>query len=272
MSHSDSAIEVGDHAIPVLLPDKHAAQTDHMFHFLLEGEYTMDLGEPVQIQPGMMMLIPSGVPHYLVSGKDIRITYASFCVQCLQLDESDPLLAPFVQVRLGAVPVFPIPKERHPYLLTLFNELKKETQRVTPESFTLSRCLLLLLLGEIVRASHHNPLETQRPSGVSAAMAYIEKHCLHPISLKDVASAVHYSPAYLATAFKKATGFTVGAWINQHRLAQACSRLLHTDEKVDAIAQQVGWQDVTHFIRQFKKAYGMTPAAWRKHKTQDVTE
>jgi AraC family transcriptional regulator, arabinose operon regulatory protein len=30
------------------------------------------------------------------------------------------------------------------------------------------------------------------------------------------------------------------------------------------IVEELGWNDTTHFIRQFKKAYGDTPAAWRK--------
>lgn len=63
---------------------------------------------------------------------------------------------------------------------------------------------------------------------------------------------------------KQATGHTVGAWLTATRVAEAASRLAHTDESLDEIAERVGWRDKTHFIRQFKKAHGMTPAAWRR--------
>jgi AraC-like DNA-binding protein len=39
--------------------------------------------------------------------------------------------------------------------------------------------------------------------------------------------------------------------------------LLHTDEIVAVIAERVGYADATHFIRLFRRAHGMTPAAWR---------
>lgn len=48
------------------------------------------------------------------------------------------------------------------------------------------------------------------------------------------------------------------------RIAEATSRLGHTDEPVDQIANRAGWKDTTHFIRQFRKVHGATPAAWRR--------
>ena len=40
-------------------------------------------------------------------------------------------------------------------------------------------------------------------------------------------------------------------------------RGLHSSERVDVISEQVGYADVTHFIRLFRRAHGATPAAWR---------
>ena len=93
----------------------------------------------------------------------------------------------------------------------------------------------------------------------------MQKNALTSISLKDVAAAVHLSPAYLATRFKQSTGFSVGVWITRLRLTEACSRLIHTDETIEQMTYQLGWNDVTHFIRVFKKMYAITPAQWRRH-------
>ena len=65
---------------------------------------------------------------------------------------------------------------------------------------------------------------------------------------------------------KKETGYSVGQWIAVGRVAEAAVRLAHGDDSIDAIAEQVGWRDKTHFIRQFKKAHGTTPAAWRRER------
>jgi AraC-like DNA-binding protein len=46
-------------------------------------------------------------------------------------------------------------------------------------------------------------------------------------------------------------------------MAQARRLLLHSDERVDVIAERVGYADATHFIRMFRREHGATPAAWR---------
>jgi AraC-like DNA-binding protein len=79
-----------------------------------------------------------------------------------------------------------------------------------------------------------------------------------------VAAEVHRTPTHVAATIKAATGYSVGQWISAGRVAEAAARLAHTDESIDQITTRVGWQDTTHFIRQFRKAYGSTPAAWRR--------
>jgi len=99
---------------------------------------------------------------------------------------------------------------------------------------------------------------------VADALEFIQKHCLSAMSLKDVAANVHRTPAHVATTVKKVTGYSVGEWIRSGRVAEAAARLVHTDDSLDEIASHVGWQDKTHFIRQFRKSHGTTPAAWRR--------
>jgi AraC-like DNA-binding protein len=98
---------------------------------------------------------------------------------------------------------------------------------------------------------------------VAEALRFIERTCLEPISLSDVARAVGRSPSYVTTALKQATGKTAVEWIIAGRLSEACNRLLHTDEMVEVIAERVGYADATHFIRLFRRVHGVTPAAWR---------
>jgi len=51
----------------------------------------------------------------------------------------------------------------------------------------------------------------------------------------------------------------------------AAASLVYTEDSIDEITHHVGWQDQTHFIRQFRKTYGATPAAWRRqHRAQHV--
>ena len=83
----------------------------------------------------------------------------------------------------------------------------------------------------------------------------------------DVARAVGRSGAHVASVVRQETGRTVGEWIREVRMAEARRRLRGTDEQVEVLAQRVGYADVTHFIRVFRRVHGVTPAAWRKSPT-----
>jgi len=83
------------------------------------------------------------------------------------------------------------------------------------------------------------------------------------LSLADVARAVGRSPAHLTTLVRRETGLTVQQWIIERRMAEARQRLCGSDENVTVVAERAGYADPALFIRQFKRAHGLTPRAWR---------
>jgi AraC-like DNA-binding protein len=93
---------------------------------------------------------------------------------------------------------------------------------------------------------------------------FIESNYHQPISLKEVARAVGYSSAYLTDLVRKITGKTVNDWIIERRIAQACTLLLETNNSVNQIALQVGYQNINHFYCQFRNYHSTTPHAWRE--------
>ncbi|WP_375477574.1 response regulator [uncultured Nostoc sp.] len=93
---------------------------------------------------------------------------------------------------------------------------------------------------------------------------FIEAHYHQGISLCDVAQAVGYSPAYLTNRVAKQTGNTVNSWIIKRRMVQACFLLQNNEQTVELIAKALGYQDVSHFSRQFRQYHGLPPHAWRQ--------
>lgn len=93
---------------------------------------------------------------------------------------------------------------------------------------------------------------------------FIELNYRKPISLKEVAQAVGYSSAYLTNLVRRLTGKTVNDWIILRRITEACSLLLKTDESVNQIAVQVGYQNINHFYSQFRDCHGTTPMLGEK--------
>ncbi|MBH8572565.1 response regulator [Nostocaceae cyanobacterium CENA369] len=93
---------------------------------------------------------------------------------------------------------------------------------------------------------------------------FIEAHYHEGITLCDVAEAVGYSPAYLTNRVARQTGETVNCWIVKRRMVGARFLLQNNDRTVEQIAKELGYQDVSHFSRQFRQHHGLPPQAWRK--------
>ncbi|WP_239033131.1 response regulator transcription factor [Leptothermofonsia sichuanensis] len=96
---------------------------------------------------------------------------------------------------------------------------------------------------------------------------FIETHYPQPISLRDVAQAVGYSPAYLTNLVQNLTGRTVKQWITERRMVQARELLMKSAQSIGQIAEAVGYGDASYFIRQFRQVHGVSPQVWRNTST-----
>lgn len=238
------------------------------------GSATMEQRGAWSLRPGDMLLVPAGEPHRLLAASDVELWGLGFCPVCFVADGSETLLEPFERVRYGASAVVTIPEERRAFLEGLFRELRREVDGggQAPGTLAVQKSLVTLIVAEAARAARWEAHASAGNGVVADALGFIERRCLEPISLRDVASAVARSPAYLTTAVKRATGRSVQAWIIAGRLSEARRRLVHSDEPVDVIAERVGYADATHFIRMFRRAHGATPAAWRASQRGDTAK
>ena len=262
--HQQHSLDLGRSMTDSVGHEAHGSQTEYLLSFINRGTLVMEHKGRLELEAGMFTLIPAGMDHGLIAGEELDVWWLSFCPSCLGLDESKEIMRPYRQVRLGGLPAMKLADSRLDFVNMLFKELLRLKEAAEPIELEITRSLLVLLLAEISRCTAIASPGTANSPKVLAALDYIQQHFLQPISLKQVAQAVHTSPSYLATLVKTETGYSVGQWLIRNRLTHACSRLLHTSEPVAQLAEQSGWKDTTHFIRQFKRAFGQTPAAWRK--------
>ncbi|WP_044193697.1 AraC family transcriptional regulator [Hyalangium minutum] len=230
-------------------------------------------GEQV-LRAGDVHLIPPGDPHGPAHLEEVEGWALAFRPEALSQEdagwgsESAVHLGPFVRIRSGCHPVLrPSPAQRG-RLLHWFKLIQAELAQEEPGRDDALRALLRLVLVELSRIEA--PQSTPELVGLSLArraLTHIEAHCLQPLSLTEVAAALGRSPTHVAGVVRRETGRTVGEWILEYRMAEARRRLRGTDERVDIIAERVGYADVTHFIRLFRRVHGVTPAAWRRRVT-----
>lgn len=268
--HPSTPLQVARFHIDQLETHDESRHAEYVLSFLIEGELQMLHGTALSARAGSVVIVPAGVPHRLQSGHGLELWWLGFCPSCLQLHDHLPSMRPFHNVRRGGLPAVQIPPARRALLAQYFAELQRLCD--APQASHLERCrsLLLLLLAEVDDAM--TSIAASGDGLVQAVLDHIQHQAHGALSLAEVAAAVHRSPAYVTHRVKQATGAGVGEWIISHRLHQACTRLLHTRSPVADIAEQLGWKDVTHFIRLFKKRYGMTPGAWRRQQHQHRTE
>jgi AraC family transcriptional regulator len=103
-----------------------------------------------------------------------------------------------------------------------------------------------------------------RPGAVDVVTDYLHAHLADEITLDALAAAVNLSTYHFARSFRATTGLAPHAFVTELRLMVARDRLLRTDASVAAIGFSVGFTNISHFRRLFRRRYGLTPADLRK--------
>ncbi|MGN6711047.1 helix-turn-helix transcriptional regulator [Anaerocolumna jejuensis] len=83
-------------------------------------------------------------------------------------------------------------------------------------------------------------------------------------TVEELAEHAHLSQSYFQVMYKKAFGITCITDVINVKTSQAKVLLTSTDLQVNQVAKELGYNDVYHFIRQFKKNTGLTPGTFRK--------
>lgn len=93
---------------------------------------------------------------------------------------------------------------------------------------------------------------------------HIESHLTEKITGRELAGLVDVSVGQLFRAFKVSVGVPPFRYIAQRRVELACRIMKTTDEPLSQVAMACGLCDQSHFCRVFRRATGLSPAAWRR--------
>ena len=116
------------------------------------------------------------------------------------------------------------------------------------------------------RQDHKNPLNNVSPytqERLEEFLELLETHISNHKQVPQYADMLHLS-AYQLNAITKVTlGKTCSELINECIILESKRYLLATSNQVNQIAYQLGYEDVSYFIRFFKKHTGFSPEAFR---------
>lgn len=83
------------------------------------------------------------------------------------------------------------------------------------------------------------------------------------ISLQEIAQSLNLSESRLRHLFKSQTGLSPMQYLKEQRMQKARQLLETTFLNVKEVMINVGAKDTSHFIRDFKKAFGLSPSQYR---------
>jgi two-component system response regulator YesN len=114
-------------------------------------------------------------------------------------------------------------------------------------------------------AAYLSELRKSISHGILAEVeAEIKENYAENISLKDLGDKYHINNSYLGQIFRKKYGMSFKNYLTNYRIREAARQIINTDEKINRIAENVGYKDSDYFIRKFIEIMGCTPSKYRK--------
>jgi AraC family L-rhamnose operon regulatory protein RhaS len=110
------------------------------------------------------------------------------------------------------------------------------------------------------------PVATYTAGVVRQVLAYIRRYAAVPdrLNLGQLAQEFAYSPSHLSALFRQHMREPLHQYIVRHRLQLVATQLQASALTISQIADELGFVDVCHLNKQFKKRYHLTPTEYRR--------
>ena len=241
--------------------------------YVKSGILTVNIaGENYIGSPGDSFVVSPGILHFMGSQTGevdyftflFPLKYISFCTDDM-LDEK--LLALLKNGHLMVSPeIRDTAKELCEQLIEIYMaKIAKKESEITAQ-IKIKIILLQFILEMWEKGFVIENDKSGRNTVEKEMISYIQQSFTGEISLKEFGEQFHLSEKYVSRYFKEHFHITLSKYVTYLRLEHAKQLLQNTDNPVTEVAMQSGYQNVSYFIRSFKKTYGVSPLKYRnKH-------
>lgn len=238
--------------------------------YILSGtcNYNID-GASYAVKKGDLVVCNPGVFHgkTLLPGEEVSEFHVGFNNVTLRN------LPPHCIIDHKSCPVISFTKYETDFY-KCYNEILLEQEKNEPGCDLILKSLIMKLISIFLKEAHHTefsgestPLNFEyyeKTDVVNAIASYINENYMNNMSLDKISRNMYLSPAYVSKIFKEETGDSPINYLIKVRLSKARDILEEGRLSIKAAAERVGYTDVYHFSKLFKKYYGYPPS---KHKT-----
>ena len=153
---------------------------------------------------------------------------------------------------------------RNPHLLfEIYEKLVQTPLLSSREASLLVDEIIYILNADLAHKEYH---QEKRTNDVThKVIDFMEKNLSKKITLDELAKVTNFEKSYFVRFFKKETGTTPFKMLSEMRLERASDLVVSTDMKINDIAESLGYNTLSFFISEYKKRFGLTPAAHRSN-------
>ena len=237
---------------------------------VLEGNLLLTIDEQEQFIPkNSVIFIPAGALHSGVPTDDCVYECIVFDINML-MNKSDScckLIKKIIDLEIEPRSIFfETYNDIHKITWNLFDSLSSKFYgyELVVHGTLYQFFGAIISQGYFLDAPTHSSRDLKRIMQLKQALEYIESSYTTPVTLQDISDSVQMSPKYFCRFFQEMTHRTPIEYLNNYRIERACYLLLTTNQTITEIAYNTGFNDLSYFIKTFKKYKGTTPKQYLK--------
>jgi AraC-like DNA-binding protein len=254
---------------------------DCRLFYIVSGDGNMMIeGQSYPLSPGCAVLFQSGVRYVWQTRRDTAIDYIAInfdyttrfsdikkpfhpihsdrfspsdALETVSFSDAATLNRPIVLYNAGAI------ESRLRLLTTEYNM----ADRYYSDEL-MSTVLKSIVISMVREARLSNEEQQRRDASLTRnIIQYIQSNYDQDLSYEQLAEQFHMNPVYINRVFKKNTGVSLHVFLVNYRITTAMEIMRSGSMSVKEIAAMVGFSDLPHFTKTFKKITGITPGRYR---------
>ena len=256
-------------------------------HVVVQGPvhvHAPTLTEPLALATGDVAFMARGCDHALSVGPRLTGLRAQTITHELGPAQAGSSLVVGGAYQLWNAPLHPFFSELPPWtvlradarprlgpLALAAGLMEQEIRAAEPGTDTIVQALLDMIFTYALREIAaergqvgHGWSHAVRDPQVRRALTLMHERSAHPWTLDDLAQHAGLSRTALAERFRDAMGDTPLNHLRRLRMQRAMRLLAETDQKLETVAAEVGYQDAFGFSKVFKRTVGVSPKAFRQ--------